>query len=392
MSKNLPQINQKSSLPFLPLAHTYIQLKLYAKTNNPDDINIDDDSLGAAVCEDDQEKDYDSPPVKASFSCAIIVPFIVIVLLAVMVYSNCSKIDAVINKEQNHANLAALTLTGLVFSTFVVALDIWALILVVQGKDEFITRYSNCNLKVIAVTTGFDGIVVLFTYITLICLVCCRYKQTLPCLVCCRCKETSTDLWILACTCFAPLFCLASHSGYMTVAWVSDTRYPGPVTYLYIISFFYYFILFRQLYKKLKACPDVPCCFKLCSHSHKKDKRRREIRAENGHIYTLITPVSEDGRVATVFNYSAFFLEILCGVCLVGAEVFVLYSLTALRLTVAAPNDIYFAQLAVVFITGLFAYNFIYTEDEPKQFVKALVQTYQNKLLCLDLWSSRKIH
>ena len=300
----------------------------------------------------------------------MIVPIIIIFLLAVMVCSNRSKISAVINKEQNHANLAALALTGLVFSTFVVALDIWAWVLVEQKKHEFTTRYSNHNQMFIKVTTVFDAVVVLVTYITLIFLVCCKLKQKLPCLGCCRFKETCTGLWILVCTCFTPLLCLASHSGYITVAWVSDTQYPGPVAYLYIISFFYYFIIFRQLYK---ACPDVSSCYKLFGSCY------RAICAQNGY-----DPLPETKSLGPQFNYSAFFTEILCGVVLVAAEVMVLYSLTALRLTVAAPNDIYFAQLAVVIITGLFAYNFIYTEDEPKQFVKAFVETYRNKPLHLD--------
>jgi len=259
----VPKTHQKLSLPFFTTCthtHTHTQLKFYAKANNPDDIQIDADSLGAAVCEDDQEEDYDSPPIIASFTCGIIVPFIVIILLAVMVYSNYSKIGAVINKEQNHANLAALVLTGLVFSTFVVVLDIWALILVVQGKREFITRYSNCNQTFIVITTALDTLAVVIAYITLICL--------FICLVCCRCKQTKYTLWILVVTCIAPLFCLASHSGYIIVAWISDTRYPGPVVYLYIFSFFYYFIIFRQVYK---AC-----------NRHKEDKTCKQ----NGSTYS----------------------------------------------------------------------------------------------------------
>jgi len=158
--------------------------------------------------------------------------------------------------------------------------------------------------------------------------------------------------------CFAPLFCIASHSEYIAIAWVSDTQHPGPITYLYIISFFYYFIIFRQLYRFLSNNGITGC--------------------RNHQGYTNL-----DG--ADDFNLLAFFIEIPLGVSLVAVEVVVLYSLTAFPVTAAAPTDVYFAQLAIVFITGLFTYNFIYTEDRPKQFIKAFVEAYQNKSSFLDL-------
>ena len=81
-----------------------------------------------------------------------------------------------------------------------------------------------------------------------------------------------------------------------------------------------------------------------------------------------------------------FFIEIWLSVLLVGAEVFVLDSFVTLPVTLAAPTDVYFAQLVVVIITALFAYNFIYTEDRHTQFMKAFVETfiYRNKCLSID--------
>ena len=63
---------------------------------------------------------------------------------------------------------------------------------------------------------------------------------------------------------------------------------------------------------------------------------------------------------------------------LVGVQGSVLYSLIALPVTVAAPTGIYFAQLAIIIITGLFTYNFIYTEDRPKRLIKAFVNNFKN--------------
>ena len=360
---------------FLPLPHTYIQLKFYAKANNPDDINIDDDSLGAAVCDDLQEKEYNSGTVLAPFICGIIVSISLTILLVVMVLSVCKKISTAMQKEQNHANLAAFALTGLVFSTFVVALDIRAWVLVDQEKHEFTNHSNFVSLSFVKVTTVLDTGIVLFVYIIVLylsCFICCKGKY------CCKekcCWKLDSTLWIVATICIAPLFCIFSHSQYIIMAWVSDHQHPGPVTYLYIISFFYYFISFRQLYES---------CSEFC---HPKDKKKIDKHTATYGTTPLMNPAERhqqhagdqhQQKEAKVFNHSAFFIEIWCGVILVGVQCSVLYSLIALPVTVAAPTGVYFAQLAIIIITGLFTYNFIYTEDRPKRLIKAFVNNFKN--------------
>ena len=151
----------------------------------------------------------------------------------------------------------------------------------------------------------------------------------------------------LGAMCFAPIFFVASHSGYIIIAHVYDTQHAGPATSWYIISFFYFFISFRQLYKILST------------------KCRNFI---------------------TTFNCFAFFIETLFAILLVGAELAVIIILVLLPATLTAVStDVYhIAQLAFVIITGLFTYKFIYAEDEPKQLIKAFVETYQSKHSHLD--------
>ena len=349
-------------------------MKLYAKVNSHYEIEIDDASLGTAVCEDEHETKYNNESTAIFLSCGIVIPIFLILLLVMMVWNSHAKITAAMNKEQNHANLAAFALTGLVFSTFTVVLDIWALVVVVQESHEFNQHTNFTSLTFVIITTVFDAAIVLAAYITLI---------YLRCLVCCRKEHKPTlTLWVVASTCIAPLFCLTSHSGYIIMACMSDPRYPGPVTYIYIISFFYYFIIFRQLYNlwskfKPVSCPELHllhyCCVQL-RYCYKK----------LGKNYSKIN--NEEQQQRTVFNHSVFFIEIWLSVLLVGAEVFVLDSFVTLPVTLAAPTDVYFAQLAVVIITALFAYNFIYTEDRHTQFMKAFVETfiYRNKCLSID--------
>ena len=81
-----------------------------------------------------------------------------------MVWSVRAKIDAAIEMRKNHANLAALALTGLVFMIFVLALDIQSTKLVYQGKHEF-TEYTDFSfgkvysLSFEIVVTAFDALV-----------------------------------------------------------------------------------------------------------------------------------------------------------------------------------------------------------------------------------------
>ena len=365
------RINKTARLDFLFSTHTYIQLKFYTMFNNPDDIKIDDNLLGTAVCEDEQEIEYDDCTAVLPFLInGILIPFCVIFLLVMIVWSSRAKISAAMNKEQNHANFAALALTGLVFSTFTVVLDIVALDLVVQRKHEFPTSYSKLNsLIFVIITTAFDAGAVLVEYTALavlIVLLCFRCSVCLRSLLHFRCP-----LWLVILMCFTPLFCLASHSGYIIVAWVSDTQHAGPATFFYIISFFYYFIIFRQLYIILRQL------YKFCN------RRARHCQEAS-------------------FNIAIFLIEILLGVFLVGAEAYIIYSLTVFPVTVAtAPTVGYIAsfpsrtrsgneaniiQLAFIIITGLFTYKFIYTEDEPKEFMKAFVKyVKEQNLEGLDL-------
>ena len=262
-----------------------MQLKTYAIFNTPDDIEIRYNSLGTVICEDEQDQEYDTTTETGFLTCGVVIPFIVILLIVMMAWSSRSRIGPALNKEQNYANLAALVLTGLLFSTFVVLLDSVALVLVVQGKHEF-AKHSDftkvSSLFFVIITTAFDAAIVLAAYIMLFylrCLVCCRKEQ-----------KTTWTRWMLASTCFAPLFCIASHSGYIIVAWVSDTKHAGPVTFAYVISFFYYFIIFRQLYIILSKTCKPTACFELhyfrkvsqACRSVIQGKGRREKRKERG--------------------------------------------------------------------------------------------------------------
>ena len=129
------------------------------------------------------------------------------------------------------------------------------------------------------------------------------------------------------------------------------------VTFVYTVSFFYYFIVFRQLYKvcsKVRiSCPEIwlLCLFKYRYCCEKLSAACRSC---------VHCRVRRDGDPHN-FNFTAFFIAIQAGFFLAGAEFFVIYSLEQLPIALASvPIGIYHAiQLAFVLITGLFTYNII---------------------------------
>ena len=340
-------------------------MKFYAKVNNPDDIRIDDDSLGSAVCEDEQIKVYGGIFRILFISLnAVILPWIIILSL-VMVCSIRSKISSAMDKEQNHASLAALALTGLVFSTLVLVPDGWALVRVYQGKQEFPNKSQVDLLYVVLVFDALGALVslgalgALSPLGTLCCLGCHRLFPN-------RCQnQTSFRVKLsLGAMFFAPIFFVASHSGYIIIAYVSDTQHAGPAAFWYIISFFYLFVSFRQLYDLCGKLVTKLCKFSSIS------KLRASLAAKCTCCRrTESASTSETTEVLTGFNLSAFFIEVLLAIPLVGAEVFVVYVLVALPATLTAVStDIYhLAQWAFVITTGLIAYKFIYTENRYKR-------------------------
>ena len=125
--------------------------------------------------------------------------------------------------------------------------------LVIEKKHEFPTIHSNLYSLIFIIF--WDVIAVLVVYIPLLALC---LKQRI--------------VWLVTLMCCAPLFCIASHSGYIIVTWLSDNQHGGPAIFFYIISFSYYFIIFRQLYKYCNRKrhqeaeePAHPCCTLECT-------------------------------------------------------------------------------------------------------------------------------
>ena len=366
------------------------------------------------VCEDERVKDYHTQTEETFYICTLWTLVFAIILLVVMVWSVRAKIDATL--EKNHANLAAFALTGLVFTNFVLGVDIRNTILVIQGKHEY-AEYSDFKFTNVyslifeIITTGLDLIAALVAWALVLYL---RLRLCKGCFKHVSCSDECA-LRLVALLCVLPLLCLATHCGYIIIGWVTHAQDLAPVIFVYALSFFYYFITFRQLYeicsKVSIPCPEIwllypfKYCYEKCcvrrNVENEANRVRRDDENEANHVrqdgeneangedtnernrhqpgrsngsdrereYLLAPadesqPATDEERRPTLtpdFNFTAFFIEIQAGIFLAGAEFFVIYSLEQLPIAlVSVPIGIYHAiQLAFVLITGLFTYKLI---------------------------------
>ena len=190
-----------------------------------------------------------------------------------------------ITKPKNHDYLAALALTGMVFTAFVLAMDICALVFVVEGRHEFIMHANiskEYSLLFVVITMVLDALPILHSFIVVVYLRilagrCCGTNGNFlrnsfeaylyPIFGKIKATEgynNNTEefkVWIVLTLCFAPLFCIASHSVYIVVSWVSDVEHATSIMLLYMVSFLYYFIILRHLYTVFignePICPEV---------------------------------------------------------------------------------------------------------------------------------------
>ena len=227
------------------------------------------ETLANAVCALDLEDKYIKRNIIIIFYASMVVfPFIVVILIVVLVKSLRTQIRLKLMNRRNHANLAAIALTGVIFSLYVLGMDIAALVYGFAGKHE-LHKYSiqvTYSNTVILLTTVIDFIPISVSLGAFFLLYCCEaeskkcfmnycFKIFFSCIFPDQNDTFPTDeekeLWILSLLLTAPLVCLSTHASYIIIAWISDPQHASSATFIALLSFFYYFISFRQLYNAL---------------------------------------------------------------------------------------------------------------------------------------------
>ena len=402
------------------------QLKLYAQYNSLDQISVSDADAYAvkAVPVLDIKTIYDQS-VNTYFSFCIVFPIPIIIMLTVVCFKGARlQLRVKLNNPHNFPSFAALATMGMLFSFFVVSLDICALVWafyphIGKQENELLQSGFNSTIESHRITIGtliIDAVTTLFSCIMFAaglvvecghfcckqecdkCLSCC-FRFWLSPIFCCSKLEQSRSKekmnWILAATSIAPVVCFGSHIVFVVLAWLADPKHAGAVSVIYIFMFFYYYVTLKAFYQLLidgktgclTCCGDkVPkntCCSCCCSCLLK-------FKPQHEPLYELTSllesPEKEIENREEVFpdahiSFWAIFLTGIFGMLLASLQVYSITSLVLLPLIGViqdTPNYILsLFQVAVFLLTAVITY-IVLTAEEPveRELVKSMVRNF----------------
>ena len=137
-------------------------------------------------------------------------------------------------------------------------------------EDIYGAHIYTFSKVTIAVILTLDGLAMLFSGLNLFIISCLPHEYCQDCTRCCftcfifmwfcrkykysedevdsKAKHQEYRLWLLLASFTAPLVCIGTHSSFVIMAWTSDSEQANSMTVIFILSFIYYFLGFRQLY------------------------------------------------------------------------------------------------------------------------------------------------
>ena len=361
-----------------------MQLQLYGKFNNLRDIVVVETPASAVCVQDVKDEFKTDDKLYAFFALMVFLPIAVVTLIYVIVKSLRTQIRLKLRKARNHANLAALALTGVVFSFYTLAMDLLALVHGYKGEHELFIKYNitlpstTTFILVITIIDFIPTVIITFGIILFLC--CSRYKDTFCWIkscykLCCCCLfpnhqeliDCEKELWILTLLFIAPLVCLASHAGYIVLAWICDHSHANSATFIILLSFFYYFFSFRQIYYCNCRCfcsNNIPSDVEACGAVYQEEQEEQE----------------QLESITTKFNICRFTFElIIVAPVLATSEGFLLFAIGWLPVSSVAAASFIFQglQLGLLILAVLITYKVLVTEDSPKHgLVRSIAATY----------------
>ena len=342
----------------------------------------------------------------------VVFPFVMWILMAFIVKSCRPRIRSIFGSPFRRSgvnqNYAALILTGMVFATFVLMCDMYALVNAFEVNSDLneldhyepikihnLTKF--CVLTVAIIDFGAFIISVLI-FIFLCCNACCGKNCWCDnCFVCglwcfftmCCCKlldcgfraQNKLDYsiipeegveahlrtkrkinkenmqWLLLVSFLAPVVCIGTHSAPVIMAWSSDTDNASSMTMMFLLSFFYYFFGFRQLYIVLASCPKIKNCAIGDNNKCCLSYRIEDVPAD----------VVKHEKYIQEYNFKVLICEIPVGVILVGIQLIIIFTYFYLPAPVSTVplNIVNVFHLALIVGGGLIAYK-VLTIHKPK--------------------------
>ena len=102
---------------------------------------IREDTSANAVCDQDLDVYRNDKIISIFLSCVVAFPFLLTTLLITAVKGCHTEIEEKITETTNYANIAALALTGIILSVYVVVMDALAIAFIYANNHE-LSKYN----------------------------------------------------------------------------------------------------------------------------------------------------------------------------------------------------------------------------------------------------------
>ncbi len=406
-------------------------------------IKLDTDVLTQAVCYDELDKKYlDRINTRVYLLYTLCCPIIVITMLIVIIRSLSVPITARLSNSRNHPNVAGLVLTGVFFHLFSLALDAAAVYFMHADRELQDLPHGNAhrslNFFATWITFSFNMVVSLLLLLSVTYLHCQHifgagngifkhlFQRVFSPLFymifgefdhedfwetvrnyeengnpenggaardVAKSRKRQHDAWIVCLTLLAPLFSLASHTGYVFAAWLTQPFKATSAALVIIGMCVLVFLMFRQCYtanKGLKLDTGWKSCFVACYPCFQAIKclliclclfvfRKQKFQAQNTSYETLL---EEKRDTDQSFDTKAFFVTFIWGLPLMGSVAFLLsafYELPVASYTL--PLYLLNAfQVFIVVVTLMITYKILQiTEPVVHVFLRNLKKAYLSR-------------
>ena len=207
-----------------------------------------------AVRADNLANVYRKDNTNTFFSFVIVLPILAIIAFSIIIFSNRNSIEEKLKKKEQHKNFAAVIGLGLNIAAYVTIMDILALRWFTDedpgGREIYFSKEDNKynTLKVLLILhVGVESLISCLGEIWCIILTLGVFHEL---------SKKHKSWWTLLILFSPTIWCLASHFGFIVIAWSSFVRRGRALTLVYVIGATVMFIVMRETYKLFDKLKD----------------------------------------------------------------------------------------------------------------------------------------